>query len=222
MTAPPDLRAEAHAQGIAPCFVDPMETKMKRRVLTMVASSLILGALGAASATALAEPGAHGGRFLGRGGTAPVTPAPNANGGVGALAAPVLTTTPGTLGGDPDELNYSCVDGAVKYAIEATAVYCIGDVDPVPTVVKFEFSSTSCGAVQPEFDFSVERDTYTVCTAVDPETCPPAPTIDPESVSYRVKGLAVPRGPKGRQNNPFSDWSPPLPDLTTICAAPPG
>jgi hypothetical protein len=172
-----------------------MENTMKRPVRTFVATALAAGFLAVGGAPALATPG-----------------------GVGALAAPVLTTTLGTLGGEPDKLNYTCVDGAVKYAIEAAAVYCVGDVTPVPTVVFFEFTSWSCGAVAPEFDFSVDRSTYTVCTG---EECPPDPTIDPESVSYKVKGLAVPKGPKGRQNNPFSNWSPELPDLTTVCTLPP-
>ncbi len=63
-------------------------------------------------------------------------------------------------------------------------------------IVFYGFSSTSCDT----------------CPVPDPFTA-----VEPTAVSYHVKGLAVPRGPRGRQNNPFSNWSPPLPDLTTVC-----
>jgi hypothetical protein len=137
--------------------------------------------------------------------------------GVGSLAAPTLTTT-FDAGSGTDELNYSCVLGAVNYAIEAAAVYCVAN--SVNSIVFYEFSSTSCGAIQPAFDFSEPRSNLTIDVCLPGNTCPVPDAftpIEPTAVSYHVKGLAVPHGPQGRQNNPFSNWSPPLPDLTTVC-----
>jgi hypothetical protein len=168
------------------------ESKMKTRVLTLVAASLVVGSIAVGAAPAVAK-------------------------GVGSLAAPTLTTTFDATSG-ADELNYSCVPGAVKYAIEAVAVYCVaGSVD---SIVSYDFSSTSCGAIQPAFDFSVLPSTLTIDVCLPGNTCPVPDAftpIEPTEVSYKVKGLAVPRGPHGRQNNPFSNWSPPLPDLATVC-----
>jgi len=87
-------------------------------------------------------------------------------------------------------------------------------------IVFYGFSSTSCGAIQPAFDFSVVPSSLTIDLCLPSDTCPvpdPFTAVEPTAVSYHVKGLAVPRGPRGRQNNPFSNWSPPLPDLTTVC-----
>src|SRR5438552_1840956 len=168
------------------------ESKMKTRVLTLVAASLVMGSIAVGAAPAVAK-------------------------GVGSLAAPTLTTTFDATSG-ADELNYSCVPGAVKYAIEAVAVYCVaGSVD---AIVSYDYSSTSCGAIQPAFDFSVLPSTLAIDLCLPGNTCPVPDAftaIEPTEVSYKVKGLAVPRGPRGRQNNPFSSWSPPLPDLTTVC-----
>ena len=165
---------------------------MKTRVLTFVAASLVAGSMAVAAEPAVAK-------------------------GVGGLAAPTLTTTFNAVSG-ADELNYSCVTGAVKYAIEAAAVYCVdGSVD---SIVFYGFSSTACGAIQPAFDFSVVPSSLTIDLCLPGDTCPvpdPFTAVEPTAVSYHVKGLAVPRGPRGRQNNPFSNWSPPLPDLTTVC-----
>jgi hypothetical protein len=171
------------------------ESKMKTRVLTLMAASLIVGSMSVGPESAVAK----------------------GKGGVGSLAAPTLVTTFNAVSG-ADELNYSCVPGAVKYAIEATAVYCVaGSVD---SILSYEFSSTSCGAIQPAFDFSEPSSDLAIDVCLPGNTCPdpdPFTTIEPTAVSYKVKGLAVPRGPKGRQNNPFSNWSPPLPDLATVC-----
>ena len=165
---------------------------MKTRVLTLVAASLVAGSMAVGPESAVAR-------------------------GVGSLAAPTLTTTFNAVSG-ADELNYSCVPGAVKYAIEAAAVYCVaGSVD---SIVFYDFSSTACGAIQPAFDFSVLPSTLAIDLCLPGNTCPVPDAftaVEPTEVSYKVKGLAVPRGPRGRQNNPFSSWSPPLPDLTTVC-----
>jgi len=165
---------------------------MKTHVLTLVAASMVAGSMAVGPESAVAR-------------------------GVGSLAAPTLTTTFNAVS-RADELNYSCVPGAVKYAIEAAAVYCVaGSVD---SIVFYDFSSTACGAIQPAFDFSVLPSTLAIELCLPGNTCPVPDAftaIEPTEVSYKVKGLAVPRGPRGRQNNPFSSWSPPLPDLTTVC-----
>jgi hypothetical protein len=128
----------------------------------------------------------------------------------GALDPPMVTTAPGMLSPEvPDVVDYSCVSGAIKYAIEALAIYCISG-KPMP--VFYEFTSTACDASYPgAAAFTVDLSTYTQC---DPLAGCPA-TMNPVAVSYHVKGLAIPKGPQG---NPFSSWSPALPDPGFVCS----
>jgi hypothetical protein len=143
--------------------------------------------------------------------------------GSGALAAPSLTVTgPGCDGSNPTFycLDWSCVPGAVNYAIEAVAIYCTPPLSTGPLTVEFEFNSTSCDASYPGTpNFEVDGATFNICDPLD-STCASTSPMTPDSVSFHVKGLAVPKGPQGRQNNPFSDWSPAAPD-PTICIPPP-
>jgi len=60
--------------------------------------------------------------------------------GSGALAAPsLLAAAPGCDGSNPNSycLDYSCVSGAVNYAIEAVAIYCIPPLSAGPLTVEF-------------------------------------------------------------------------------------
>ena len=81
--------------------------------------------------------------------------------------------------------------------------------------VFYEFSSTACDASYPSGPaFTVDLSTYTQCDLL--VGCPA--TINPVDVSYHVKGVATPKGPKGPQSNPFSNWSPALPDPSFVCS----
>ena len=143
--------------------------------------------------------------------------------GSGALAAPTLTANaPGCDSGNPTFwcLDWSCVPSAVNYAIEAEAIYCTPPLSTGPLTVEFEFNSASCDASYPGTpNFEVDGATFNICDPLDP-TCSTTVAMTPDSVSFHVKGLAVPKGPQGRQNNPFSNWSPAAPD-PTICTPPP-
>jgi hypothetical protein len=139
--------------------------------------------------------------------------------GSGSLSAPSLTV--GGPGCDAENeanfcLDWSCVDGAVNYSIEAAVIYCNPPISQGPLTIYFSFSSTTCDAAYPSgANFFVDGTTFAVCDPADPECLTSAP-MEPSSVSFKVKGLAVPKGPQGRQNNPFSDWQPAAPD-PTIC-----
>jgi hypothetical protein len=128
--------------------------------------------------------------------------------GNGVLAAPQLVASgPGCDGANLTFycLDYTCVTGAMNYAIEAAAVYCgtaNGNI-----IVNFEFNSTSCdsGTFPSGTVDEVDGATFDICDPAITTGCTP---ITPTAVEFHVKGLGVPKGPKGRQNNPFSNWSP--------------
>ena len=127
--------------------------------------------------------------------------------GQGSLAAPSLVTTEGY------DLAIGCVTNATKYAVDAAAVYC--DAGSVLAVLPWSFSTTSCGAdpdltVTPA-DLAANFCLVGACPDPDPYT-----SLEPTYVSFKVKGLNPGQG-NGRQNNPFSAWSPELPDLATVC-----
>ena len=132
--------------------------------------------------------------------------------GQGSLEAPVLATT-GTW-----NLDYSCVPGAVKYAIDAAAFYCI---DGSATVLPWKYTATACGDAQsPDFTVSPADLAAPFCLLESGECLPEELTlVEPTAVSFKVKGLNPGQG-NGRQNNPFSAWSPELPDVGTVCAPP--
>lgn len=132
--------------------------------------------------------------------------------GQGTLAAPTLATT------GEYNLDYSCVPNAVKYAIEAAAFYC---VDGSATVLPWKYSSRACGDAQtPDFTVSPADLAADFCLLESGECLPDElTTLEPETVSFKVKGLNPGKGNR-RQNNPFSAWSPPLPDLATVCVPP--
>ncbi len=122
----------------------------------------------------------------------------------------MLKTTPGRVSPDiPDVVDYSCVSGAVKYAIEAFAIYCVAG-KPMPAF--YEFSSTACDASYPSgAAFTVDLSTYTQCHLL--AGCPA--TINPVAVAYHVKALSALKGPQG---TPFSSWSPALPEPAYVCS----
>lgn len=130
--------------------------------------------------------------------------------GQGSLEAPVLTTT-GTY-----NLDYSCVPGAVKYAIDAAAFYCI---DGAATVLPWTYTASACGDAQsPDFAVSPADMAAPFCLLEAGECLPEELTmVEPTAASFKVKGLNPGHG-NGRQNNPFSAWSPEMPDVGTVCA----
>jgi hypothetical protein len=132
--------------------------------------------------------------------------------GQGSLEAPVLATT-GTY-----DLDYACVPGAVKYAIDAAAFYCN---DGAATVLPWSFTATACGDAQtPDFAVSPADMAAPFCLLESGECLPEELTlVEPTAASFKVKGLNPGQG-NGRQNNPFSAWSPEMPDVGTVCAAP--
>lgn len=132
--------------------------------------------------------------------------------GQGSLDAPTLATT------GAYNLDYSCVPGAVKYAIEAAAFYC---VDGSATVLPWKYTSTFCGDSQsPDFAVSPADLAADFCLLESGECLPEEMTsVEPQAVSFKVKGLNPGHG-NGRQNNPFSAWSPELPDVATVCTPP--
>lgn len=130
--------------------------------------------------------------------------------GQGSLEPPVLATT-GTY-----NLDYTCVPGAVKYAIDAAAFYCI---DGAATVLPWAFTATTCGDAQsPDFTVSPADLAAPFCLLESGECLPEELTmVEPTAASFKVKGLNPGHG-NGRQNNPFSSWSPEMPDVGTVCA----
>ncbi len=125
----------------------------------------------------------------------------------GTLDAPMLRTTPGRVSPDiPDAVDYSCVSGAVKYAIEAFAIYCVAG-KPMPAF--YEFSSTACDTSYPSgAAFTVDLSTYTQCDLL--AGCPA--TINPVAVAYHVKGLSALRA---RRAIRFPAGVPPCPSRLT-------
>ena len=114
-------------------------------------------------------------------------------------------------------LDWTCIvdpTTVTKYVVEVVAIYC------------------SPGAFSDDglvfADYLVKHFQYTFPAACDVDPTHQIESIDsadfdtldyygnevaPSTVSFRVKGLNVPMGPKPSQNNPFSEWCPAAPGM---------